>query len=259
MFEVCFSNASLFKKIIELTKDFLTEVNLVCTKTDISFKAMADSNIALISVHLDSNGFEKFSCNRDTSIDVNLVLLNKILNRVNNEDSLTISVNDESLDTLNLEFTNMASKRKNCYELRLLEIEQNMLSIPEVNYPVVVEMLSKEFRSVCQDLLVINDVVTITVTENENRVKFTTTSDVGDKGTIELQETDTENPVKISSGSDIEISFSLKYLANISKAFVLSEQVRIYLEKEIPILLEYKMTNGYVRYYLAPRVNELNE
>ena len=45
MFKVSFAKAFLFKKIIELTKDFMSEVNVVCGDSEISFNAMDSSSI----------------------------------------------------------------------------------------------------------------------------------------------------------------------------------------------------------------------
>ncbi|CAG8781436.1 7155_t:CDS:1, partial [Cetraspora pellucida] len=53
MFEATFVKASLFKHVIEATRELVTDVNIEFTESDINFLNMDSLHIALISVHLD--------------------------------------------------------------------------------------------------------------------------------------------------------------------------------------------------------------
>ena len=64
MFEACLQKSFLFKKIIESTRDLVTEVNLECLESGILFKAIDGSRIVLISVFLNSEDFDEFVCIR---------------------------------------------------------------------------------------------------------------------------------------------------------------------------------------------------
>ena len=51
------------------------------------------------------------------------------------------------------------------------------------------------------------------------------------------------------------LTFSLKYLVNFCKASGLSDQVKLCLSNEVPLLVEYSLqNNSYLRFYLAPKV-----
>lgn len=51
------------------------------------------------------------------------------------------------------------------------------------------------------------------------------------------------------------LTFSLKYLVNFCKASGLSDQVKLCLSNEVPLLVEYSLSNNsYLRFYLAPKV-----
>ena len=118
---------------------------------------------------------------------------------------------------------------------------------------MIIRMPTNDFRVMCQDLTVTGDQVNISLEQNENRVRFISMNDIGDTCTVELTANDTTD---INAGSDIDMYFSLKYLSDFSKAYVLSEHVRIYLKEDMPILLEYEIRSSYVRHYLAPKVKE---
>ncbi|RIB07854.1 hypothetical protein C2G38_1983657, partial [Gigaspora rosea] len=142
------------KKIIELTKDFMNEINVVCGNLEISFNAMDSLSITLILVYLSQDEFEKFLYDQHTSIDMNLVLLNKILAHVNVNDKLTLEVNECKLDILSVHFNSTHSNYKSTYKLKLLDINQEQLQIPEVEYPMIIRMPTNDFRIMCHNLMV---------------------------------------------------------------------------------------------------------
>src|ERR1700752_2981408 len=226
MFEACLQKSFLFKKIIESTRDLVTEVNLECLESGISFKAMDGSRIALISMFLDSKDFDKFVCDRAVSVGVNISSLSKILTRVNDNMSILLKIDQDSLDIINVEFKGSANGYNCNYDLKLLDLEQDHLSIPELDYATIIMLPSTEFKKICQDLVVTGgDSMVITVKKNEKMARFTS---VGDFGTcnIELEPrdlNDPEGPIMINAGDDINMSFSLKYLCMFTKATVLSE------------------------------------
>lgn len=62
--------------------------------------------------------------------------------------------------------------------------------------------------------------------------------------------------IEIELSEPVSLTFSLKYLVNFCKASALSEQVKICLSNEVPLLVEYSVQgNSYLRFYLAPKVS----
>lgn len=90
-------------------------------------------------------------------------------------------------------------------------------------------------------------------------VKFACNGDIG-SGSVTLRtHTDVENPAKnieINLSEPVALTFSLKYLVNFCKASGLSTSVKLCLSNEVPLLVEYPLTesNSYLRFYLAPKV-----
>ena len=61
--------------------------------------------------------------------------------------------------------------------------------------------------------------------------------------------------VDIQLSEPVALTFSLKYLVNFCKASGLSSRVKLCLSSEVPLLVEYALTNNsYLRFYLAPKV-----
>jgi proliferating cell nuclear antigen len=58
----------------------------------------------------------------------------------------------------------------------------------------------------------------------------------------------------------VSLTFALRYMNSFTKASSLSEQVTISLSSELPVVVEYKVVEmGYIRFYLAPKIEEDEE
>lgn len=94
---------------------------------------------------------------------------------------------------------------------------------------------------------------------NKEGVKFSTQGDIGSGAVTLRSHTDVEKPdnnVDIDLSEPVALTFSLKYLVNFCKATGLSSSVKLCLSNEVPLLVEYELTNGsYLRFYLAPKVS----
>ncbi|KAG8738422.1 proliferating cell nuclear antigen [Ceratobasidium sp. 414] len=60
--------------------------------------------------------------------------------------------------------------------------------------------------------------------------------------------------VELSQG--VNLTFSLKYLVNFSKSTALANHVTLRMSNEVPLLVDYKFGQGYIRYYLAPKIGD---
>ena len=72
MFEARLVQGNLLKKLLESIKDLVTDANFDCTSTGIGLQAMDSSHVSLVSLKLDSDGFEHFRCDRSFSMGMNL-------------------------------------------------------------------------------------------------------------------------------------------------------------------------------------------
>ncbi len=58
----------------------------------------------------------------------------------------------------------------------------------------------------------------------------------------------------------VNLSFAIKYLTHFTKATPLSDRVRLSLCNDVPLVVEYTIDdNGYLRFYLAPKVDDSSE
>jgi proliferating cell nuclear antigen len=112
---------------------------------------MDNSHVALVSMMLKSEAFDPFRCDRNIALGINLGSLTKVLRAAGNEDILTIKAED-SPDVVNLLFESSTTSRMSEYDIKLMDIDQEHLGIPETDYAATVTMPSAEFQRICRDL-----------------------------------------------------------------------------------------------------------
>lgn len=69
-----------------------------------------------------------------------------------------------------------------------------------------------------------------------------------------------EEAIVIEMNEPVSLTFALRYLNSFTKATPLSSTVTISLSSELPVVVEYKVAEmGYIRFYLAPKIEEDEE
>merc|ERR1719285_251384 len=202
---------------------------------------------------LRADGFEEWTCQEACQLGINLEHLMKLLRCMHTKDSVELNYKENS-NELDFIFKSPNEERVSHFSLKLMEIDQEHLGIPDTDYQTSVQMPSSEFMRICRDLASFGDTITIKVTKEE--ISFSTANgDIG-SGTMALRnttatgESETEATV-IMCKEEICQAFALRYLQNFTKATPLSKEVTLRLTPEIPLLIEYAIDElGYIRYYL---------
>lgn len=125
---------------------------------------MDNSHVALVAVKLDADGFKKYRCDRPIPLGVNLTSLTKVLKCAKDDDIITIKANDDA-DILNLIYEARHSDRIAEYDMKLMDIDVENLSIPETEYDARVTMPSAEFTRIVRDLSILGESVKIEVSK----------------------------------------------------------------------------------------------
>jgi len=288
MFECTLASGELFRKIVSALSELVEQGNFQVDGNMISFQGMDSSHVSLVSLQLTESGFSQYRCDSDQCLGIQFAALSKILKCMTSKDSLSIQAQSDG-DVVNFIFESMDQSRYSNFELKLNDIDQEQLGIPDTEYDTIIEMPSAEFQRICRDLAAIGDTVTISATKQG--VKFSVNGDIGSgdmtiKGMMTnnnrkqmkveeggMEEDDDEdmmtgnvdddddgnNNVKISLSDTVQQTFSLRYLNNFTKATGLSDKVVLRMGTEVPLEVEYKIGDdnfGNLRYYLAPKIDD---
>jgi proliferating cell nuclear antigen len=261
VFEARLQQGGLLKKIIEATKELVETANWDCSQDGISLQAMDNSHVSLVSLLLRTDGFESLRCDKNMNLGINMASMAKILKCASNDDVISLETKGEDADALTLKFESSKGDRTSEYEMKLMEIDSEHLGIPESEYDVVVKLPAGEFQRICRDLMTIGESVVISATKEG--VTFKSTGELGSGQTTLKPYSDAEkeeDEVVIELQESVELTFALRYMNFFTKATPLSESVTLSMSKDVPLVVEYRIGDmGYIRYYLAPKIEDEDE
>ncbi|KAJ3805891.1 proliferating cell nuclear antigen, N-terminal domain-containing protein [Lentinula novae-zelandiae] len=256
MLEAKLAEASVLKKLLDAIKELVTDANFECSEEGITLQAMDNSHVALVAVKLVQNGFKKYRCDRPMPLGVNVGSLTKVLKCAKDDDVCTLRAADEA-DVLNLVYEAKNSDRISSYDLKLMDIDAETLGIPKTSYEARIVLSSAEFTRIVRDLSLLGDSVRIEV--SKEGVRFASDGEAAN-GNVLLKaddgDEDENEAVIIQMNSHVSLTFSLKYLVNFSKSSNLVKRVELYMSNDVPLLVSYDFGQGYIRYYLAPKIGD---
>lgn len=259
MLEAQLDQASLLKRVVESMLNLVSDCNFDCADTGISLQAMDSSHIALCSLSLESEAFKSYRCDRNMTLGMNITSLNKLLKCGGNEDELTLQAEDQA-NTLSIVFQDQRVDKISEFNLKLMDIEQEHLSVPEADYSAEVTMPSGQFQKLVRDLTNLSDSIKIEATKDG--VRFSCTGDIGD-GSIHIKpyndmeaSENKDESVKMNISEPVVSNFNGQYLLNICKSAVLSNTVTLRMSPEVPVEIEYKLPKGHLKYFLAPKLDD---
>lgn len=235
--------ACAFKSLLEVLKDIINDVNVCFDSSGVKIIAFDVARVTLVHMFMAAENFEEYTCNKELFVGINVSNMFKLLKSITNNDVLSMEVNDECL---NIMLTNDSKKSTSKFSIKLLDLNEDILDIPELDMPFSTQVPSLDFQKIVRDMINIGNDVTITRTKN--KIEFDCKGDFASKTTT-MEQTE-------EIGDDVQISgiFSLKYLSMFTKATILCPTVQILQnDDDSPVIFKYTIANlGELRFYLAP-------
>lgn len=143
-------------QVVDAIKDLVQDCNFDCNDSGIALQAMDNSHVALVSMMLKSESFSPFRCDRNIALGINLTSLTKVLKCAQPEDILTMKAEDAP-DVVNFTFESSESDRLSEYDIKLMDIDQEHLGIPDTEYAATITLPSNEFKRITGDLSALSE------------------------------------------------------------------------------------------------------
>jgi len=160
MLEARLQQASILKKLLDAIKELVTDANFECSEEGLKLQAMDNSHVALVAVELEADGFTEYRCDRPMPLGVNLASLTKVMKCARDDDEVQLKATDNA-DTLHLLFENTTTDRTGEYDMKLMDIDQDHLGIPDTQYDATITLPSGEFSNICRNLSTLGESVKI--------------------------------------------------------------------------------------------------
>lgn len=253
--------STCFRTLWETLKEILVDVTLNFTEEGVKLNAIDGSRVSLIHLKLDACNFEEFHCPQPMSVGVNTMAVYKLLKSLTNSDCISWQIDEDEPNTLKLLVDNAEKNYKTCYSLKLLDLDEQILRIPDLTQKVnIVNMPSAEFQKFVRDMNGFADNVTIRMTPNRQLVMqcdgylASQTTVLGESRELQISANDAEE----AGSEDIFVGhFSLKYLSLFVKATNLSNSCELLLRHTYPLILRYSVASlGTIIFCLAGRCED---
>ena len=247
-----------FRTLMTALKDILLETNISFQPDGIRIINMDKSHTILVHLYLAASNFEFYECKKEKIIiGVNMFHLFKLINSIDNDDTLTIYIEntdyfDGIVSHLALKFENGDIKQCKTQKLKLIEPEQDELEVPDVKFSSIINLPSQDFQKIIRDLSCISDKIEIKSVGNEIIFKCQ-----GQFASAEIHRAESDGSmgfiVKQDSSKIIQGEFSLKNLGYFIKCTNLCSQIEMYLENDLPLVVKYDVASlGSIRLALVP-------
>jgi|TARA_B110000114_G_scaffold183498_1_gene224902 proliferating cell nuclear antigen len=251
-----------FRTLMTALKDILLETNISFTPEGIKIINMDKSHTILAHLSLHAKNFEHYECSQPKIvIGVNMFHLFKLINTIDNDDTLTIYIEEDDytdgiVQFLGLKFENGDIKQQKIQKLRLIEPETDELEVPDVKFSSVLNLPSTDFQKIIRDLSCISDKIEIkSVATTEGAELIFKCSGGFAQAEVRRAESDgsMEYIIKQDNSKIIQGEFSLKNLSYFIKCTNLCSSIEIYLENDLPLVVKYNVASlGEIKLCLAP-------
>ena len=246
-----------FRTLMTALKDILLETNISFQPDGIRIINMDKSHTILVHLYLAAQNFEFYECKKEKIIiGVNMFHLFKLINSIDNDDTLTIYIEnadyvDGIVSHLALKFENGEIKQCKTQKLRLIEPDPEELQYPDVKFASIINLPSADFQKIIRDLSCISDKLEIKSVGNELIFKCS-----GQFASAEIHRAESDGSMeyilKQDSTKIIQGEFSLKNLGYFIKCTNLCQQIEVYLENDLPLIVKYNVASlGEIKLYLA--------
>lgn len=239
--------ATAVRNVFEVLKDIINDVNVYFGKDGVRILSLDTARVSLVYMFLRAENFEEYSCPNEIIAGMNMTNTYKLLKSVSNNDTLTMSI--EGTEFLEIVIQNEAKKSMSKFSLKLLDINEDILDVPDLDMNILTTIPSIDFQRICRDMG--NLSTEIDIFRNCTDLILTCNGDFANQETVIECAQNSKNRV----GN----TFSLKYLNLFTKATGMSSSVQILQHEEdsdMPIILKYSIANlGDMKFYLAPKVD----
>ena len=247
-----------FRTLMTALKDILLETNITFQQDGIRIINMDKSHTILAHLYLEASKFEHFFCKYPKIvIGVNMFHLFKLINSIDNDDTLTIYIREEDycdgvVNYLGLKFENGDIKQCKTQMLRLIEPDDQELEVPSVKFSSIINLPSSDFQKIIRDLSALSDRLEIKCVGDELIFSL-----AGPFASVQIRRSECNGNLeyiqKQNSSSVIQGEFPLKYLSYFIKCTNLCNSIELMLENDLPLVVKYNVASlGEIKLCLAP-------
>ena len=276
--------ADKFAAIFQHIKLFTDHIAITCSETHMKMQCMDNAHVTILEMSLPASWFDVYDLDIVNSgetirIGFNATYLHRILSSRDKDQKIHLSFSLEESENLLINLTksdnvssvgvesDVSSKKTKDnkpltntfdkhFELPLIDIEEEIMKIPDIEYTAELSMHSAQFADIITQLKMFGD--TMEVQCSEERITLASTSPDQGKMFVEIGINDLSE-FAIDEGANLALSFSLTYLKHFCAYSRISELVSIKIGESYPMRIAYSLgeqEDANLVFHLAPKIND---
>jgi len=200
----------------------------------------------MVDFELPGEFFDKYRCEGEPKLSINVKELLKFLDRVDRDEDVTIRL-DEEKARLVINCKRGGHSRR--FEMPILEPIDEEVPQPKIFFKAKARILTNSLRMAIKDADLVSEHVKVSVEGELLKI-----SAVGDMGSAFSEwEKGSDDLLELKSEEDSSATFTLSYLDEIVNAAGNSSEVAtVELSTDMPIKMDFELPKGRLVYYLAP-------
>uniref|UniRef100_A0A6C0CXN4 Proliferating cell nuclear antigen PCNA N-terminal domain-containing protein n=1 Tax=viral metagenome TaxID=1070528 RepID=A0A6C0CXN4_9ZZZZ len=246
--------SSAIRILVEALKEILTDTNILFDETGVKLITTDSTKSVLIHMKLDSNKFESYYC--ESSVVCGLCMLNlyKLIKTISNQDTLTLFISKNNKNKLGIIINNNEKKSQTKYELNLLDINEDLLKPPPVEFETEISYPASDFQKIIRDM--INIGTNVDIKSVGQSLILSCEGDFASQETILKTSDDGLQYISDKSDNDlVQGEFSLKYLSLFTKCTNMCNLLKLYIKNDYPLIIQYSVASlGFIKLCLAPNI-----
>jgi proliferating cell nuclear antigen PCNA len=220
----------------------------------------------LFEIILPKEWFCVYEQTKSVSVGISSIILYRILSTREKSQSIEINYLEEE-DHLSISFKSDDVKNEfdKYFNAPLIDLSSDMMTIPEIDNNIELTIESNVFAKLINQLKDFGDSLDLEC--DENVLKMSSKGSDSEKMAVDISVDNLES-FSINEGSNLKLSFSLKYLQNICKYSKISPYIGLKMNDNHPMKIIYYLdkleeniddTKSKMVFYLAPKMDHDND
>ena len=249
----------IFSNVFRYLPVFMDNVNIHVTNKGIYMQGMDMAQVCLFELNLTSEWFDKFENKKNFVLGMHCKTFYKVIQCIDDVEQIMTLTYDDG-DRLNIAIESTDNTKVNKYfEIPLIDLDSEILTIPETDYEVDMEINSSSITNYVTELGIFDEEFTITC--EQDKIYMKSKSESGGLR-IEMSE-DSILLYAIEEGLvKIEQTYSLRYVKDICAFSKITDSVVINLNKGTPMRFHqsfddvdlFTESKNHLRFYIAPKI-----
>ena len=256
-----------FSLIFKNLKNISQDVEMHITSEKMYIQGMDAGHVCLFELELKKYWFNKYEfTGENLNLGVNCEILHKIINCKSEYQNITLKTK-KACERLIIELTPQEGQTgiTKVFEIPLIDIESELLEVPDVEYDVDAEIVSSDLSNLISELSIFGKDLNVICNE---KITFTGSGEFGKMSAI--IEEDQICMYAIAEDKEVDITYNIDYLNKMTAFSKLNGTTNIHFGKEYPMKLLYsldfamdddddddeKQPENYIRFFLAPKIED---